>query len=391
MGRRWLAGAALMPAVLALLVVTAAPGLAASPYVVANYPVDASAADAVTAKTQAMAEAKVGAFRYLLKRLVDVSAYRRLPQIKLASIEDMIESVSVRSEENSTTEYVATLDFGFNPGAVRQLLTSQGLPFLDQPERPITVIPAYATPAGTSARAALEGQKAWRQAWVGLDLVHGLTPIKIAVAGPSSTNETLLALAAGDRSKLGVVEAESSAERLIVALATPAEGGKKLSVQLIGKDWIGSIELKRTYSLYYRDIGYTAEFAAVTALGVLEGRWKASQIGGVAAGGSTGMGEDAGLAWSPDRPEGNDAPLAGGGANVHFTVEFASLQQWQDMRSRLGTTPGVTGMEVGALSARGAEVSLAFPGGAAALQPRLAAQGLQLSNAGGRLVLQPAN
>ncbi|HRC87839.1 MAG TPA: hypothetical protein PK413_19775, partial [Thermoanaerobaculia bacterium] len=63
----------------------------------------------------------------------------------------------------------------------------------------------------------------------------------------------------------------------------------------------------------------------------------------------------------------------------------------QDMRSRLGTTPGVTGMEVGALSARGAEVSLAFPGGAAALQPRLAAQGLQLSNAGGRLVLQPAN
>ena len=54
---------------------------AASPYVVGNYPVDATATDAVAAKAQGMADAQKGALRYLMKRLVDVSAYRQLPQL----------------------------------------------------------------------------------------------------------------------------------------------------------------------------------------------------------------------------------------------------------------------------------------------------------------------
>ena len=45
-------------------------------YQVSNYPVSATAADAVTAKEKALEEGQRDAFRYLLKRLVDVTAYR---------------------------------------------------------------------------------------------------------------------------------------------------------------------------------------------------------------------------------------------------------------------------------------------------------------------------
>jgi hypothetical protein len=356
---------------------------AASPYVVGNYPVEAAAADAVSAKAQGLAEAQKGALRYLLKRLVDVSAYRQLPTLAPAAVEAMIESVSVRSEQNSPTEYVATLDFGFRAGAVRQLMQKAGLPFIDKQAPLLTVIPVYAAPAASGAVAVspTEGQRIWRQAWIGLDLGHALTPIKLAVAGPSSTNENFLKLAAGDRSKLGIVQAESSADKLLLAIASPSPDGRKLNVTLIGEDWTGALDLHRTYSLYYNDTSYTAEFAAVIALGVLEGRWKKSQ--GLA---STADGSEE-LTWTTTAASGSTAALQ----SVRLTAQFASLQEWQLMRSRLGQIAGPQNLQVGALSARGAEVQVAYPGGASALQQRLADEGLALSDAGGRLVLRPAN
>ncbi len=372
-------------AAIATLVLVAAGSMhgasAASPYVVGNYPVDAVAADAVAAKAQGMAEAQKGALRYLLKRLVDVSAYRRLPQLEASAIEALVESVSVRSEQNSPTEYFATLDFGFRVGAVRQLLQQNGLPYLDKQAPLLTVIPVYAATAGAPATVSLnEGQRLWRQAWISLDLAHALTPVKLAVAGPSSTNENFLKLAAGDRSKLGVVQAESSADKLLLAIATPSADGKKLNVTLIGQDWTGGLDLRRTYSLYYNDLGYTTEFAAVIALGVLEGRWKQSK----GIGGGT---DDSASAWSTTAAEGSTAAPE----QVRLTAQFASLQEWQSMRARLGQVAGLQNLQVGALSPRGAEVEIAYPGGASALQQQLVGEGLSLADAGGRLVLRAAN
>ena len=372
-------------AVAAALIVCFGGGLssakAASPYTVGNYPVDANANDAVAAKTQGMLDAKKGAFRYLLKRLVAVDAYRNLPELPLPAIEDLLDDVSVRSEQNSPTEYVASLDFGFRANAVRQLLTKTGLPFLDKPAPVLTIIPAFAVPEGNKSISLQAGQLAWRQAWTSLDLVHSLTPVKLAVAGPSSTNDTFLKLVAGDRSKLGVVQAESSADKLLLAIASPSADGNKLTVTLIGEDWAGPIDLRRTYTLYYRDLAYTSEFATVIALGVLEGRWKMSQ-------GVSGAGAAAAAAadWAPAGDT-----LAGAAQSVRFTAEFDSLQQWQQIRSRLGQLAGPENVQVGALSSRGAEVTMGFAGGPNALQQRLAAQGLTLFDAGGHLVLRAAN
>jgi hypothetical protein len=368
----------------ALIPAASPPADAASPYVVSNYPVDVSAADAVTAKAQGLEEARLGAFRYLLKRLVSVGAFRQLPRLASAAVEDLLDGVSVRSEQNSGTEYVATLDFTFRADKVRKLLTGSALPFLDQQAAMLTVIPMFATPAGTGTARGLssaEGQKAWRQAWASLDLVHTLTPITLAAGGPSSSNDTILALAKGDRSKLGIVQSESSADKLLVAIATPTADGRHLSMTLIGSDWVGPVDFRREFTMYYGDPGYTAEYASVVALGILEGRWKESR--GLQ---SASTSEAVAAGWSTDPGRGVE-----GGQTVRFTVEFNTILQWQQIRGRLSAALGPQAMQIGAISARGAEVTTAFPGGAEALQRRLAPEGLLLASAGDHLVLRAAN
>ena len=57
-------------------------------YTIANYPVEARAANAVTAKDTAIADGQKAAFRSLLKRIVPVTAYRDME--RLASVDPAI-------------------------------------------------------------------------------------------------------------------------------------------------------------------------------------------------------------------------------------------------------------------------------------------------------------
>src|SRR5262245_54439214 len=116
-------------AALALLLAGALPVLGASKdakvFTIGNYPVEARAVDAVTAKERAIADGQKAAFRSLLKRLVPVTAYNRLAALKAVNAAELIEGVAVRSERNSSTEYIASYDFAFQADAVRRLLDNE--------------------------------------------------------------------------------------------------------------------------------------------------------------------------------------------------------------------------------------------------------------------------
>ena len=60
-----------------------------------------------------------------------------------------------------------------------------------------------------------------------------------------------------------------------MAVVEPDMTAKKLTVTLAGQDAVGPLLLKRTYRISNGDLDYASELAAVVALGVLEGRWKA--------------------------------------------------------------------------------------------------------------------
>ncbi len=355
------------------------PGGAASPvaaqqvYTIANYPVEATADNAVTAKERALSDGRQAALRSLLKRIVPATAYKQLTEAKAAKATDLIDGVVVRSERNSSTQYLANLDFSFHPKAVRDLLQRYGIPYVDTQAPELILIPIYVPPGAGQGPVPADlspprGSRTWTDAWSGLDLDHALTPIRLSQLKEGIGAQTVNALKDGDGDALVSVTRSFASDRVIVAFAEPDLGNKRLNVTLAGRDAVGAFVLKRSWRLALDDVSYAAELAAVVALGTLEGRWKAVQ-GGMASGG---------------------ARLSGGMTPVHLYVEFRNMREWQDVRQRLAQVPGLEDFEVGGISARGADVDAAYPGGPEALTAALGRIGFDARQVGDTVQVRPA-
>jgi hypothetical protein len=328
-------------------------------FTVANYPVEARADNAVAAKERALLEGQQAALRSLLKRLVPVSAYPRVRRMSAIKAADLVEAVRVRAERNSSTEYIASLDFSFQAKAIRDLLRQEGIAFVDEQAPPLTVIPLWRA----AATAPAQNEANWSKVWKGLDLEHALTPVKVATLMASITPETVASLAAGDGSALRDFVSGYGSELVLLAIAEPDTASKRLRVSLSGRDAVGAFTLQNTYRLDPSDPGYTSELAAVVSLGILEGRWKAI------------------------RSRGGAGAASSGDSDMLIAVEFRGMSEWQDISRKLAATPGVEELEVAGLSARGARVTLRYADGAQQLAEALASQGLALRNAGGNWTL----
>jgi hypothetical protein len=331
-------------------------------YTVANYPVEAAAENAVAAKKQALAYGQQAAFRSLLKRLMPVTAFARASQFASVPAAELIDSVRVRSERNSATEYLATYDFTFRAKSVRDLLRRQGIPFTDEQAPVLTLVPVWQPGAGPAAAAG--SQATWTNSWKGLDLEFSLTPVKLAAPGKDLPAERLAAAASGDAGAVRSLAAQYKTDRLLLAVAGPDAASGRLAVTLVGIDAVGPMFLQRQYRVDAADPGYARELAAVVALRIIEGRWKALHT--------------------------QDGPIAAAGrgpTDLMISVEFRGMAEWQDISRKLGGTPGVEELDVAGLSARGARVTLRYTQGAERLADELAQRGLSLRSNGGTWVL----
>ena len=365
LGRR--AGGAIAAVALAMVLVAAAGAAAASDkvYTVANYPVEAAAENAVAAKKKALADGQQAAFRSLLRRLMPVTAYAKAKQFASIQAVDLIDSFRVRSERNSSTQYIATYDFTFRAKAIRDLLRRQGMPFTDE-QAPVTVvIPVWQ--GGTP-----KDQARWTANWKSLDLEYSLTPIKLESLRKDIAPDLVAAVAAGDIGARRTLAAQYKAQRVLVALAGTDAATGRLAVTLAGTDAVGPFVLARQYRVDPADPGYARELAAVVALRIVEGRWKAVHTRG------PGIGTGADTAT---------APVGGGATDLLIAVEFRGMAEWQDISRKLSATPGVEELDVAGLSGRGARVTLRFADGIRRLAEELAEQGLSLRNDGGTWVL----
>jgi hypothetical protein len=330
-------------------------------YTVGNYPVEATAADAVTAKDKALQDGQQAAFKSLLKRLVPVRAYDRIAKMPPVKAAELIDGVGVRSERNSSTQYIASLDFTFRAAAVREILRAQGIPFVDTQSAPVTLLPVA---LGDTPAAQQRLQKIWTGAWQLIDAPHALVPLKLEQPRGEFTADKLKPLAEGDGALIDRLATAYRTSRILVAFAEQAGG--QLQVTLAGQDAVGSFLLRRAYKIAGGDVEYAAELAAVIASGVLDGRWKVLRV--QSAGGLDVLAQ---------------APVP-----VQVVVQYATLQQWQDIRRRLAELPGVQDVQFGGVTARSADVALRFPGGSEALADALQAQGYDVRPSGAGLVVR---
>lgn len=385
---------------LALGWVSLADPAAAEPkvFVIGNYPVEARAGDAVAAKEQAITDGQQAAFRSLLKRIVPVMAYARLKDIKRTQAGPLIEGFSVRSERNSSTQYIASYDFSFQPEAVQRLLDGQGIPYVDKQAPRIVIVPMYRA-GGQAQNVVAEATDAWMYAWRGLDLVNTLTPATLSEPKRQVHADTIKAILAGDESAQRTLGSEYQTTLVVLAMIEPSADGKKASVTLAGQDAVGPLHLVRNYRLD-GDFAYTSELAAVVALGVLEGRWKAANSHLTTAHAPDPSSQPSAYGTSPGNAYG--APGGGGygqgpssypaapqraGAVVRLSVAFQGMGEWQQISQRVTATPGVGNVEVEGLSARSARIALSFPGGPDELARALSAQGLSVRSGPDGLLL----
>jgi hypothetical protein len=339
-------------------------------FTVAKYPVDATGANAIAAKREALAEGRRAAFRSLLKRLLPAQQYPRIDDVlSQADPGRLIAGTRVVSEENSATQYIATLDFSFDPDGVRGLLQRNGITFVDQPAPTTLLLPVFTSPAATGAPAALAGERGarlWRSVWAGLDLANALAPLDLAPDSGLAADK-LAALRSADPTVLAEVAGAARAAQFIIAEARPDPASGVLHVTLAGQDVAGRFALDTRFEFDKEDPRYSLELAAVVAQGILEGRWKASLLGDTVA--------------MPAVAGGPPTPL-------QLVAEFSTLAQWHRQQEVLASTPGVTDLQIGGVSGRSASIALVFPGGGPALQSALAGRGLTLENINGFWVMR---
>lgn len=367
---------ALVLGLLAGLTLPLGPARAAQPtdrvFTIGNYPVEATAKNAVEAKRAAIADGRTAAFRSLLKRLIPVTAYGRIKSLDGLDPGRFVAGVAVRSERNSATRYIASLDFAFSPRALRDELRRRSVPFVDKQAPQTVLVAIYNAPkAGskgvTRDMSAAAGGPLWAAVWSDLDLTNTVTPLRVTTRAKHLHPDTIRQISAGDLSAARILASEYGSQQVVLAIASPDPAARRLHVVIAGQDGVGVFSLNRKYRIEPDDFAYSLELAAVISLGILEGRWKAVHW--------SGNGGSAALSGAPAAP-------------VQLWVEFQNLGQWRSRRQVLSELPGVQNFQTGGLSARGASVALRYPGGGEALRATLARQGLTLEAYNGTWIMR---
>src|SRR3990170_6620411 len=329
-------------------------------YEVAKLSVDTTAADAVAARATGMAEAEMRAVKIVLQRLVPLGAQELLPELSQEDVEAMVNGVSIRKEENSTTRYIATLDVSVDERAIKQLLQDQGIPYGEERAPPISILPLAIDGGSVTG----EGGDVWRQAWEDLDLSHSMTPATILRPRPELSLETVKAVLAGDAQALASMQGDYGYGPLVIAVGEAADG--TFVTRLAGADSVGVINFGRSDTLG-GDAKAAARSAAATAFAIIENRWKLTQSGEAP---TTEVKYEEGTAGAPSAG-GTSPPKGEVPRNVVAQVEFSGLKDWQDMRGRLMNVAGIQALEVNSLSARAASITFDYAGSLGRLQKEL--------------------
>jgi hypothetical protein len=370
--------AELLPLLLALLVCVGAPAEGAdSPYDVAKISVDITAQDAVAARDMGMAEAQMRAVKTVIERLTPLSVQSQLPELSNDDVEAMVNGVSIRKEQNSTTRYIATLDVSVSQQALKQFLQVQGIPYSEERAAPISVLPVVIAADGVKS----EGEEGWWQAWEDLDLLHSMTPATVLRPRRDLDVATVRAVLAGDAQALATMQGDYGYGPLVIAVGEGANG--TFITRLAGADSVGAINFGRSDTIG-GDAKTAAREAAVTAFAIIENRWKVSQSGEVPA---TAVNYAPGTEPAPGTA-GEGTPQAEIPRNVLAEVQFSGLKDWQDIRGRLMNVAGIQALEVNSLSARAASITFDFAGSLGRLQKELDQNGFVFGESEGTFVLR---
>ena len=345
---------------------------APSLFTVANVSAAAEAANAVEAKKLATQSAETQAFRSLISRLADYRSATRIPDLPAEQIERLVSDIDVRGEGVSGTSYVATFGVTFSERAVVGLLRQYGVtPIVDRgPE--ILIVPVFVEDGAAMAT----DRNPWRSALASLDLAHTQVPAKLAPTRGDLTAAIANAYFANPASGMATLKLQYKTPQIVVALAEPDSGGDSLTVKLVGNDALGLFLLQRKVKARDGVDEAVLKSAARLAFETVQERWKLTR------------GSPAVATAAARSHESDEVSPAGELVPVEVTAEFSGLKEWQAIRTRLQSVPGVQHWDLRSVNPRSAEIGFDFPGGAERLAEMAEARGLSVENSPEGLVVK---
>jgi hypothetical protein len=309
-------------------------------WTVSNVPVDGTGTSPSAAKDAALAQGRQKAWSEVFRRITPSSEWSSRPAINDADLEPMIKSFDISGEKHSSTRYLATVTFVFNPTSVRAALRKTGTAFSESTAKPVLVVPLNGS--------AWVPESAWGQAWAAQARRGRLVPVAVPVGDVQDMGALATISSAADWNIVKPLADRYGASSVMVASAGKGAGGLQVNMTLIKSDG------RSQRSGSYAPQGGEDEVALATRA-----------AGSIA----DGLQEDWKRTTSVDYGQSSTLAVA---------VPFSSLSEWVSVKRSLDSLKMIQLVGVEELNMSGAKLRLDYVGKVEQLQTALSQTNLYL-------------
>lgn len=326
------------------------PARADDVWTVSNIQVDATGTSPSSAKDAALAQGRQAAWAQLFRRLTPASEWSRQPPLTPDELELLVKSFDIANERHSSTRYLATVSYLFNPATVRTSLKKYGLQYSESTAKPVLVIPLTGS--------VWTPDSAWSQAWTATAQQGRLVPIVVPVGDVADMQSVSTAATAADWTAVKPLADRYNAGAVIVANAARGPGGLQVTLTQFKPE--GRSQRASNYVPQPKedDLALSTRAATTIADSVQED-WKRSTS--VDYGAQTSLTAD---------------------------VAFSSLAEWVGIKKDLDSVRLIQNILVDELNLQGAKLRFDYVGKVDQLQAALAQANLYLTpDANGTYIL----
>jgi hypothetical protein len=335
-----------------------------SVFAVQGVEADVTDKDVATAKNKALFEVQMKAIVMLAQRLGNETFAAEIAKLESKDVLPLLKSLSIEQEGTGPGHYVGKFTVRFIPEKVQKLFESYGVVVVSEQATPMLVLPIWKAAEGTQ----LWEDNLWRDAWLNLRAEQSLVPLIV----PIGDFEDSAAITAQDVLNLDPIKLEALRRRygtrtILVAIAEPAEGNG-VRAMMNGESELGKITFDKIYTADPATPEASAALAASRFHAVMVDKYKS------------------------DKAKANADQLnseASVSSSIPVAVPFSSPSEWNAIRSRILSSPGIIGVDVSTLGSNGAVIRLMYVGDLQFVQTSMQGTGLQMSQIGGSWVIQP--
>jgi hypothetical protein len=322
---------------------------------------DVTDKDVATAKNKALFEVQMKAIVMLARRLGNETFAAEIAKLEPKDVLPLLKSLSIEEEGTGPGHYIGKFTVRFIPEKVQRLFESYGVAVVSEQATPMLVLPIWKAAEG----AELWGENLWRTAWLNLRAEQSLVPLIV----PIGDLEDTAAITAQDVLNLDPIKLEALRRRygtrtILVAIAEPAEGNG-VRAMMNAESELGKITFDKIYTADPPTLEASAALAAARFHAVMIDKYRSDKAR------ARQLSADASASHS-----------------IPVTVPFTSPSEWNAVRSRILSSPGIIGVDVSTLAADGAVIRLMYVGDLQGVQSAMQGTGLQMSQIGGNWVIQ---